>query len=959
MAPLEPHEKLFVDTDFLEEDKHGQMLTCEKCHGGDPADNNWKTAHKGVVRDPSYSDPQKTCGACHSSIVKKNDVSLHLNLSSYKNKMAFRMSSDKGVQQKITKAMDTHCMGCHSSCGQCHVSRPKSVGSGLIDGHLFQKTPPVETNCTSCHGSRMEKEYFGKNEGIPADVHHVKGRMTCTDCHTGDEMHGSGKASFDRYAQTNRARCESCHQESGIEKAGNNKQGKVLKHPSHDIHRDKVSCQVCHSASYKNCYNCHIGKKRGTAYFKTDPSVMGFKIGKNPNPTEDRPETYVTVRHVPIHKGLFDFYVKDALPNFDKLPTWKLATPHNIQLKTPQNKDCLSCHNNSSVFLSEKDVKPEELKANQSVIADVNTDLHEIHKWLPDTDMHLSKVDCLKCHQANPQDVERYVKEGKVSHLSCAMCHKDIAEEYEKSCHFLKENFACQVCHSEKEIHAEKSDKKNFKIRVLEKCTECHAGVEYVHSGHGKAVLAGNQDAATCSDCHGLHNPTVFKACGEERNLDKAQVFYNETCKKCHNDEEMMKRNGLSPNTVSYYENTYHGKEVHNVCCPDRVAGCVDCHTSHNILPKEDLFSTINPNNLIVNCGKCHEGFHPQFVQYKPHPDYHDHERYPILYWTFMAMSGLLFSVFLFFGAHTILWWRKVYWEEHKLEKMGIVLKTPLSDEEKIQEVERFSPVKRLLHVVLVICFLILVLTGFPLMFHHTGWAEFMIRMVGGTYNAGLLHRGAAVVLILMFVYVVWISLRFLFPAGKGTEGFFDRLFGPDSLMFNLKDWEDMKGMFKWFFNKGEMPKFDRWTYWEKFDFLAVFWGMAVIGGSGVILMNTEKASYLFPGWVFNVAALLHSDEGLLAALFIFVVHYFNTHLIPNRFPMDRIVFSGRCKLEEMYKQRPLEYERLVREGRLDTIKAEHPSIFTKLVSSIFGYFGLTLGVICAILILISLFRHF
>jgi hypothetical protein len=217
--------------------------------------------------------------------------------------------------------------------------------------------------------------------------------MECTDCHLGDEMHGSGKASFDRYAQTNRAKCESCHQESAAGKEV--KKGKLLKHPSHAIHKDKVSCQVCHSASYKNCYNCHVAKdKKGIAYFKTDPSVMGFKIGKNPSPTKDRPETYVTVRHVPIHKGLFDYYVKDGLTNFDKLPTWKLATPHTIQLKTPQNQDCLSCHDNESFFLSKKDVTKEELKANEKVIATLKTDLAKKHTWIKD----LKKADCLQCH---------------------------------------------------------------------------------------------------------------------------------------------------------------------------------------------------------------------------------------------------------------------------------------------------------------------------------------------------------------------------------------------------------------------------------------------------------------------------------------------------------------------------------------------------------------------------------
>lgn len=395
---MEPYERLFVDEDFLEEDVHGRMISCVKCHGGDPEDNNWKTAHKGIIRDPSYPDPSKTCGTCHNEITQKNSKSLHITLLPYKNKMHIRMSPDKKVHDKVGKAMDTHCMGCHSSCGQCHVSRPNSVGGGLVDGHLFQKTPPVETNCTSCHGSRLEKEYFGKNEGILADVHHAKKGMKCTDCHRGDEMHGSGEKAFDRYEVKNRARCVDCHQEAVPEKPVSGK-SKPLKHPAHAIHKDKLSCQTCHSVSYKHCYNCHVGKdKKGIPYFKTDPSVMAFKIGLNPKPTKDRPEKYVTVRHIPISRGLFDFYIKDALTNFDKLPTWKLATPHNIQLKTPQNRDCVTCHSNDGFYLTEKDVKSDEIKANSDVMIPEKCPPHVIHNWLPRAKRHMANIDCLTCH---------------------------------------------------------------------------------------------------------------------------------------------------------------------------------------------------------------------------------------------------------------------------------------------------------------------------------------------------------------------------------------------------------------------------------------------------------------------------------------------------------------------------------------------------------------------------------
>ncbi|MBT3276011.1 MAG: hypothetical protein HN368_22880, partial [Spirochaetales bacterium] len=226
------------------------------------------------------------------------------------------------------------------------------------------KKPPMKETCAACHGSRIDREFFGKNEGIPADVHQKK-YMQCGSCHSGDEMHGDGVEYEDRYAVADRANCASCHESIYTQ---NNEYT-----AQHVLHQDAVSCQVCHSMPYKNCYSCHVGKDiLGLNYFKTEPSEMGFKIGLNPLQSEDRPEKYVTVRHIPVDHGLFDFYLEDGLENFDLLPTWKMATPHTIQRKTPQNESCGSCHGNRNLFLQESDVRSEYLEANRNVIVPDN-----------------------------------------------------------------------------------------------------------------------------------------------------------------------------------------------------------------------------------------------------------------------------------------------------------------------------------------------------------------------------------------------------------------------------------------------------------------------------------------------------------------------------------------------------------------------------------------------------------
>ena len=191
MEPLAPHEKIYVDSEIAEDENHGE-IGCDECHGGDPNEPDWKKAHIGVVKDPSYPDPSETCGVCHEDIAENYKTSLHVSLSPIKKMTDIRANLDKSVHKKVDAAREGHCSSCHSSCGQCHISRPDSVEGGLLEGHLFQKRPPMQQVCTACHGSRIGKEYFGENKGFKPDIHKEK-YFKCSKCHSGDEMHGDGE----------------------------------------------------------------------------------------------------------------------------------------------------------------------------------------------------------------------------------------------------------------------------------------------------------------------------------------------------------------------------------------------------------------------------------------------------------------------------------------------------------------------------------------------------------------------------------------------------------------------------------------------------------------------------------------------------------------------------------------------------------------------------------------------
>ena len=259
----------------------------------------------------------------------------------------------------LATAFENHCQQCHTSCGQCHVSRPDEMEGGLVSGHEFRETPSMQYNCVACHGARVGAEYLGENEGIPADVHWTQESMLCTDCHS-LELHGSDQPTTTRYENPNAVRCEDCHEEVWTDTEGN---------PQHEEHLSDLSCQVCHSLAYKNCYGCHVSiDAEGLPCRTSEPSTIQFKIGYNPLRSSERPFEYVVLRHVPTCAGTCDYYGESLFPEFNSVPTWKYATPHNIQLNTPQNASCDACHGNSELFLTEEDIRIEEMEANSGVI---------------------------------------------------------------------------------------------------------------------------------------------------------------------------------------------------------------------------------------------------------------------------------------------------------------------------------------------------------------------------------------------------------------------------------------------------------------------------------------------------------------------------------------------------------------------------------------------------------------
>jgi thiosulfate/3-mercaptopyruvate sulfurtransferase len=362
---------VLVDAETFPQTVHG-AAPCSDCHQGVQSSEK-DTAHDGLVARPSEGDPN-ACSKCHPDLMAVYPSSLHATQKGYWTVLDARSVPEK--HPPLEEMFNNHCARCHASCGDCHVAQPASVGGGLFEGHLFSKTPPMTRSCTACHGSRVGNEFLGKNEEYPGDVHFRQGRMNCVDCHNSHELHGqnancsqchtgpeemSVPPADHRYAGLMTPTCESCHPDVTLGKDNI---------PMHTVHGSDLSCQVCHSITYTSCDGCHtaISEKTGNPFFETDGTYFTFLIGLNPLRSYDRPYKYVPLRHVPATPDGFAFYGADLQPNFNALPTWVNATPHNIQLKTPQTTSCNACHGKPELFLTADKVRPEELEANLKVI---------------------------------------------------------------------------------------------------------------------------------------------------------------------------------------------------------------------------------------------------------------------------------------------------------------------------------------------------------------------------------------------------------------------------------------------------------------------------------------------------------------------------------------------------------------------------------------------------------------
>ena len=511
---------------------------------------------------------------------------------------------------------------------------------------------------------------------------------------------------------------------------------------------------------------------------------------------------------------------------------------------------------------------------------------------------------------------------------------------------------SCNDCHGVHDIKrsVDQGSRTNHS-NIAKTCGRCHVGIEEVYnqSVHGQLLGKGDRRGPACSDCHSAHEiekPATahFKSLSDQR------------CGRCHTDR------------LAHYRETYHGKAMAlgrpNVAAD--VAACYDCHGHHDVFPVSDPRSHLSKQRILATCQQCHPGVGPKFTAYQPHADPLDKVNYPVLNKVFLFMTALLIGVFAFFGVHTLFWlFRSIYLFLNDSKAFREAKVQAQADDEQFT---RFTPFERFLHLMVVTSFLLLVITGMPLKFYYTEWARTIFNLLGGADVARTLHHFGALITFAYFglhvgelVGTLWRrrkSLRHPVTGRLELRRAWQVVFGADSMVPSFQDWRDFIAHQKWFFGKGPRPQFDRWTYWERFDYFAVFWGVAAIGLSGLIMWFPKFFTGFLPGWIINIALLVHSDEALLAAGFIFTFHFFNTHFRIEKFPMDTVIFSGRISKKEMLHERKRWYDRLVAAGRLDDYRVRDDWEGSKKIAKGVGFLFFGTGLVLLALIVYAMFSR-
>jgi formate dehydrogenase gamma subunit len=429
---------------------------------------------------------------------------------------------------------------------------------------------------------------------------------------------------------------------------------------------------------------------------------------------------------------------------------------------------------------------------------------------------------------------------------------------------------SCNDCHGSHDILPGSDPRsKIWKQNVAATCGHCHSGVysTYAQSIHGQAVAKGVLQAATCTDCHSEHR---ILAPGDPGSSVYMANVSQEACSRCHADTQLMAGFGVPADRVPTYENSYHGLAAHEG--QQTVANCASCHGVHNIYPSSDPRSTVNRANLSRTCGQCHTDAGRRFAIGPVHAMPAQTPGGKVL--TIVKLFYLIVipvTLGLMFLHNLIDWWRKA--------KAALVVYRQHPGQLRLTLNERWQ------HVALMISFTVLVITGFALKYPQSFWAAPIVRWEHGIPIRGWVHRIAGVALIGTCMYhAVYVLVR-----KRGRVWVRDMVPG-------LRDVKDAVATVEHNLGRsGPAPRYARFNYAEKAEYWALVWGTMVMAITGIALWFNDwiLAHLPHPAAILAISTAIHFYEAILATFAILIWHFYAVLLDPDIYPVKWTALTG------------------------------------------------------------------
>jgi len=563
--------------------------------------------------------------------------------------------------------------------------------------------------------------------------------------------------------------------------------------------------------------------------------------------------------------------------------TLLLSTYHARPADVIRNSDCMECHNDKTLMSTNAAGRVKVLFVDEKKLA---------------ASVHRTNT-CASCHS----DLTRKHPDDNLAAkpVSCAGCHARQSESYGASVHGIalragtKASATCQDCHDSHEVLPPTSPASPLNFANLAKtCGGCHpeAAKDVAQSVHGKAVAAGYREAATCTDCHSEHKIESLTA-------SSSLKISKDVCSKCHASEKINTKFRLPKDRVKTFFDSYHG--MASQYGSTLAANCGSCHGVHKVLASSDPASTINTNNLVATCGKCHPGATDKFAFSKVHVDVASAQSggaagERINWWVRRVYLIMIFAVIGVMCAHNGILFAK---------KLRALVKS------RERNVVRMDRSQRTQHFILAASFIILAVTGFALKYPDS-WVAWLLGSNEALRRWS--HRIAGVVLLVAGAYHLW----YVLGNRRGRQLVRD-------LFPTWKDARDIVAATRYLCGlSSKRPQFGRFGYPEKMEYWAVVWGTIIMGVTGLMIWFKMDVTRFVPRWAVDVALTVHYYEAILACLAILVWHFYHVIFDPDVYPLNMACWDGRVSEHWQAEEHPL--DGAPRHARDEATQKEEPA---------------------------------